>query len=140
MAKKVKTLTKLKKDLDSIFSKYIRLKDADDDGYVKCFTSGVVKYWKEIQAGHFQSRRHLNTRWDEMNVKPQTMAENMYNQGNQYTFGLNLDKLYGDGTADELVIKAQKLRKFDRLELEQMIRDYKEEVAYHLDRIGESKS
>ena len=41
------TVSKLKKKLDAIFSKYIRLKDADKNGYVKCYTCGVKKYWEK---------------------------------------------------------------------------------------------
>ena len=50
------TISKLKKKLDVLFSQYIRRKNADHLGRVKCFTCGVEKHWKEQQAGHFQSR------------------------------------------------------------------------------------
>jgi hypothetical protein len=48
----------LKTKLDDIFSLYIRLRDATDEGYVQCFTCGKVTYFqKGMQCGHFESRR-----------------------------------------------------------------------------------
>ena len=81
MAKlKKPTVSSLKKKLDIIFSKYIRLKDADPSGNVECYTCGVVKQWEKdgMQAGHFMSRKHTITRWDEQNVKPQCYTCNCH--------------------------------------------------------------
>ena len=126
--KKEKTLAKLKKDLDTVFSRYIRLRKADNNGMVECFTSGVVKHWKEHHCGHFQSRRHTATRWNELNCQVQSVSENIFNQGNQYQFGLNLDKEYGAGTAEGLLILAQQTVKYSRADLVELIAHYKEKV------------
>jgi hypothetical protein len=97
----MKTISKLKKELDKWFSLYIRLRDATDEGMVQCFTCGVVKYYKSgMQCGHFQSRRHLPTRFDEENCAPQCVSCNMFKQGEQYKFALNLDAKYGEGTSE----------------------------------------
>ena len=71
MAKKTKTHAKLKKELDKVFSQYIRWAYADDSGMVECYTCGVVKHIKEMHNGHFQSRKHTSTRWHENNCRPQ---------------------------------------------------------------------
>jgi hypothetical protein len=44
--KKVKKekITPLKTKLDDIFSLYIRLREATDEGLVQCFTCGKVRY------------------------------------------------------------------------------------------------
>ena len=81
------SISKLKKELDKWFSLYIRLRDANDFGLVQCFTCGVVKpYNKGMQCGHFQSRSHLSTRFDEVNCQPQCVGCNMFKQGEQYKF------------------------------------------------------
>ena len=90
-----KSVSKLKKELDKWFSLYIRLKYSDDNGMVICFTSGRKYHYKNIHAGHFISRRHLATRWLEQNVMPQSAADNLFGQGEQYQFALNLDREYG---------------------------------------------
>lgn len=119
-----KSISKLKKELDKWFSLYIRLRDATDEGMVQCFTSGRVYHYKKIHAGHFMSRRHLATRWCEINVQPQSAADNLFGQGEQYRFGLYLDGRYGEGTAEELQYKARTTVKLSRV-------DYEEKISYY---------
>ena len=120
----MKPISKLKKELDKWFSLYIRLRDATDEGMVQCFTSGRVYHYKNIHAGHFMSRRCLSTRWCEINVQPQSAADNLFAQGEQYRFGLNLDAKYGEGTAEELQYKARQTIKLSRI-------DYQEKISYY---------
>ena len=128
------TLSKLKTKLDTLFSRYIRRRKADHDGSVACFTCGIVKHWKEQQAGHFQSRRHHATRWDEVNVQVQCVKCNMFGQGEQYKFGQYLDQHYGEGTAEELEIRAKTIVKLSRIDYEEAIAIYKAK----LDELGGS--
>ena len=123
-----KSISKLKKELDKWFSLYIRLRDADDLGFVKCYTSGRYYHYKNIHAGHFMSRKCLSTRWCEINVQPQSIADNLYGQGRQYQFGINLDAQYGEGTAESLQIKSRQIQKFSRVDYEEKISYYKEAV------------
>jgi len=122
------TISKLKKKLDVLFSQYIRRKNADHLGRVKCFTCGVEKHWKEQQAGHFQSRSHHSTRWDEVNVQVQCVKCNMFRQGEQYKFGLYLDDRFGDGTAEELEYRAKTIVKLNRVDYEEAIERYKQKI------------
>jgi hypothetical protein len=124
----MKTISKLKKELDKWFSLYIRLRDATDEGMVQCFTSGRVYHYKNIHAGHFISRRCLSTRFCEFNVQPQSAADNLFGQGEQYKFGLNLDAKYGEGTAEELQFKARQTIKLSRIDYEEKISYYKSAV------------
>ena len=122
------TISKLKKKLDVLFSQYIRRRNADHLGRVKCFTCGVEKHWKEQQAGHFQSRSHHSTRWDEVNVQVQCVKCNMFRQGEQYKFGLYLDDRFGDGTAEELENRAKTIVKLNRIDYEEAIERYKQKI------------
>ena len=122
------TISKLKKKLDTLFSQYIRRRSADDLGRVKCFTCGVEKHWKEQQAGHFQSRSHHSTRWDEVNVQVQCVKCNMFRQGEQYKFGMYLDQKYGEGTAEELEIRSKTIVKLNRTDYEEAIERYKQKI------------
>ena len=92
---------------------------------VKCFTCEKVSHYrKNMQCGHFQSRAKYSTRWDPTNCEVQCYGCNVMQQGKQYQFGLNLDKKYGDGTAQKLLIKSQKTVKFSDHDLEEMIKYY----------------
>jgi len=122
------TISKLKKKLDSLFSQYTRLRNADHLARVKCFTCGVEKHWKEQQAGHFQSRSHHSTRWDEVNVQVQCVKCNMFRQGEQYKFGMYLDQKYGEGTAEELEIRSKTIVKLNRTDYEEAIERYKQKI------------
>ena len=122
------TISKLKKKLDSLFSQYTRLRNVDHLGRVKCFTCGVEKHWKEQQAGHFQSRSHHSTRWDEVNVQVQCVKCNMFRQGEQYKFGMYLDQKYGEGTAEELEIRSKTIVKLNRTDYEEAIKRYKQKI------------
>ena len=119
----VKRSTLVKK-LDKVFSQYIRLKDADHAGYVDCFTCGATKHWKEVDAGHFQSRGKYMTRWNEDNVKPQCKRCNGFRGGEQYQFALNL----GTDLADELVLLSNQPARLTNEYLLEKIKYYTEEV------------
>ena len=128
----MKSISKLKKELDKWFSLYIRIRDADDLGFVKCYTSGRYYHYKNIHAGHFMSRKSHSTRWDEVNVQPQSIADNLFAQGRQYQFGVNLDAQYGEGTAESLQQKAREIKKFSRV-------DYEKKITYYKDLVNKLK-
>lgn len=109
--------------LDAVFSKYIRHKYAVG-GVVECYTCGVKKPIKEMQNGHFISRRHYATRWSELNCKPQCYGCNVGAQGRQYEFGLHLDADYGPGTAEEILFESRKITKYTDNELLEKIEHY----------------
>ena len=125
----MKSISKLKKELDKWFSLFIRIRSATTEGLVQCTTCGCVKHYKAgMQNGHFQSRNFLSTRVDEINCQPQCVGCNMFKQGEQYKFALALDAKYGEGTADELQVKARQIKKFSRIDYEDKISYYKEAV------------
>jgi hypothetical protein len=124
-----KSISKLKKELDKWFSLFIRLRDATDEGLCQCFTCGCIKpYNKGMQNGHFQSRSFLATRFNEENCQNQCVGCNMFKQGEQYKFSLNLDAKYGEGTAEDLESLARLTVKFTRVDYEDNIRYYKSAV------------
>ena len=92
MAKKA-SRSKVIKQLDSVFSKYIRQRDAVNE-IATCFTCGKRDHWKRLQNGHFQSRKHYSTRWDETNCQVQCAGCNVFKYGEQFLFGQNLDVKY----------------------------------------------
>ena len=121
----MKTISKLKKELDKWFSLFIRLRSCNEFGMVQCFTCGCVKHYKKgIQNGHFQSRHFMTTRYDEENCQPQCIGCNMFKQGEQFKFALGLDTKYGEGTAEELQVLARRITKFTRV-------DYEEKISYY---------
>jgi hypothetical protein len=81
------------------------------------------------QAGHFQPRQDLNTRWDERNVHPQCGACNGFRGGEQVKMAEYIDKTYGKGMADVLRAKARRPLKLDRYKLQIWIDHYKKLIG-----------
>lgn len=128
-----KPISKLKKELDKWFSLYIRLRDATDMGVVQCFTCSKIAHYKSsMQCGHFQSRRHNATRWDNKNCQVQCVKCNMFGQGEQYKFGMYLDAKYGLGTSEELEILSKQPFKISRI-------DYVNYISYYKDIVNKIK-
>ena len=112
---------KLIKKLDKVFSQYIRTRNVDESGYSNCFTCNSLKHWKEVDAGHFMSRGKFATRWAPKNVQFQCKRCNGFRSGEQYKFAQQLDNIYGEGTADDLVVKSNQSAKFNVIDLREMI-------------------
>lgn len=113
--------------LDAVFSRFVRMRVADESGHANCFTCGVNRHWREVDAGHFITRAKYATRWDEVNVQFQCKRCNM-NGGRQFEFGRNLNAKYGEGTADEIYLKSNRPARYTIEELTQMIAHYTAEV------------
>ena len=122
------TKKKLSKKLDVIFSKYIRWYYADANGYVECYTCGITKPVKEMQCGHFQSRRHYATRWHTDNCKPQCVKCNMFMQGNIWVYGNKLKAEIGDVKFNKLIQLSNSTVKYTQQDYLNMLEYYKKEL------------
>jgi len=112
------------KKLDNVFSEFIRRRYAVND-IATCVTCGKKDHWKKLQAGHFMSRKHYATRWDEDNVEVQCSACNVFRYGEQYLFAKHL----GTKKADKLLAKSRETIKFADYELQEMINLYKTKIS-----------
>ncbi|QDP58901.1 MAG: putative protein ninG [Prokaryotic dsDNA virus sp.] len=115
------------KKLDNTFSQWIRLRYNKNE-IAECVTCGKKDHWKKLQAGHFVGRKHYSTRWDQINVQVQCMGCNVFRYGEQYKFGLFINRTYGDGTTDELFKKSREIVKYMDEEIKDMINYYSELV------------
>jgi len=95
--KKSKSLADWKKELDTIFSIYIRMRD---NGV--CITCGSKTFWKYQQNGHYVSRAVLSLRWDEKNCNCQCPSCNVFKHGNMDEYALALQRKYGKNILNEL--------------------------------------
>jgi hypothetical protein len=70
----------------------------------------------------------MSTRWEEKNVQFQCKRCNGFRSGEQFLFSQHLDRQYGEGTAEALLIESKQTRKFSRDELEALYHHYKRKV------------
>lgn len=123
--KKKKTVSKLKKELDKVFSEYIRRKYAKN-GKTNCYTCSRLLEWQQIQCGHFVSRQHLSTRYDEENCRPQCVGCNVFGGGRVSTFANNLEN-ESIGIVASLYRKAGLI--FKDFPYEEKIEEYKNKLT-----------
>ena len=124
MPKKPSRKTLIRK-LDKLFSEYIRKRDTNSKGYGLCCTCAKEIHYKEGHAGHFMSRRHYSTRWNEENVALQCVSCNTFHGGRQYEFALFLNDKYKCDKATELLVKSRESAKFSVSDLQEKIDFYK---------------
>ena len=124
----MKKSTNLKDKLDKVFSLYIRLRDSDENGFCTCYTCGKVAHYKEMQNGHFWSRTHLSTRFNEDNCKVQCVGCNIFKKGNYIVYTKRLLKELGEEKFDELERLKNSTVKISKAEYEQMIEHYNQKI------------
>ena len=98
MAKKQKTLPQLKKDLDFIFKKKVRLRDCDSHGIAECISCGKGIMYKtaEYHAGHYVPvSRGCKHRWTNENVNVQCSSCNVWKRSNPHEYRKGLIDKYG---------------------------------------------
>lgn len=113
----------LKKDLDLIFSRWLRQNGADKDGTCECFICGHKDHYSVMQAGHFIKRGNSFLRYDTRNVTINCKPCNEYKDGNLVLYAQKLEER-NPGITSILMEEGNIIYKFTRQELKDMIADY----------------
>lgn len=98
------------------FSRYIRLRDADENGYVTCCTCNRPFFWNETDCGHY-SKRNKRHKYNEQNNHPQCHYCNRFLGGEPDKLALYIDERYGRGTAINLRATENRLSPMGREEV-----------------------
>lgn len=114
--------------LDRVFSEYIRLRDSDANGYIRCYCCGKLLFWKDSQNMHFIPRQHLGTRFNEINCHAGCIKCNYYNNGNIEEYAIHLKKEYGNDIIEVLTLKKRIGRKYSEFEYKELAKHYRKEV------------
>ena len=118
--KKRDSVSQWKKRTWVVFSKYIR----NRDDWV-CFTCGIRIEGRQMHAGHFISRSHNNTLFDEMNVHAQCAGCNMFKNGQPHIYAEKLIKIHGQKAFFALVDRGKITKTFTKQELNEIYDHYK---------------
>ncbi len=116
---KPRNVSRLKKDLDAVFSIWIRHRDQG-----QCFTCSTKKEPKEMQNGHYVSRSASNLRFDEINCHCQCMPCNVWKHGNMVMYSLRMMEKYGPDIIEKLEREGRRERRFTIPELLSLIEKY----------------
>jgi hypothetical protein len=123
-----KETSRLIQEADRLFSIYIRSREADQYGMVRCFTCGTRATWKVMQCGHFVGRANFSTRWHDENCQIQCQTCNVIKHGNLAEYAKNLDLKYGEGTADELRALSRLIQRMNENDLRKLIVSIKSKI------------
>lgn len=105
MKKKTKKPTRQDyiKELDSVFSTFIRLRDSNDKWIVICPLCWTRLPRKQSQNMHFVSRGVMKHRYDEKNCHAWCMRCNVILNGNYIAYTRRMQKMYGISYVDRLI-------------------------------------
>lgn len=113
--------------LDTVFSKFIRLRDSKD-GYFICCSCGRYLPYEQADAGHFINRRFMATRWREDNVHAQCRSCNRFKEGDAAGYALFMIRRYGEAKIELLHAMKNETAKFTDSEVDLLIDDYKKKA------------
>jgi len=114
------------KQADKWFSKFIRLRDANEEGIIRCISCRKPVHWKKCDAGHFMKRQHMAVRFDEKNVNAQCKYCNNFEQGNDINYAIGLEKKYGPGIIEKLELAKRNTLHLGDFELKIIAEHYRE--------------
>lgn len=126
---KRESVRSLKKKVWKKFSLYIRLKHADENGFVECYTCGRKMHWKEAQAGHGLGGRGNSILFDEEIVKPQCYRCNVEKGGAYDEFHDRLIREYGEEWFHKKVQQKHTPKNFTVSELRQLLKEIEEKLV-----------
>jgi len=130
------TKSKLVKELDRVFSIFIRMFYADENGFVSCYTCDKEDHWKFMQNGHYISRANMNTRWDFENCRIQCAGCNVFRSGNYTEYSYRLLKEIGEDGMDKLMAKKGVIRQWTIQDIEQAIEETNELIKEQENRLN----
>jgi len=114
------------KTLDKWFSRFIRLRDSED-GYIICITCGMPVPVKESTCGHFITRNYWSHRYNEKNCHAQcwNCNCNQFTHGEAATHAIQIDKKYGEGTANRMLELKSRSGKLDKTQAKALSDEYR---------------
>ena len=130
--KKLKSIARLVDDAAVILQRIVRMKAADESGYLNCVTCGVRKHWQEVDGGHFVSRTYTAHKLLEENINPQCKSCNGFKGGAGAEYAIFMIDTYGREWVDNLLATKAETRKYNRVEIMAIIEDlkhYEKEIA-----------
>lgn len=118
------SMQSLANDLDRVFSLYIRIKYADENGIVTCFICDNPYHYLRLDNGHYIKRGNKATRFLEENCYPNCKWCNSKHNDNPLPFKEAIER-YKPGLTEYLEEQeTSAVYKYDLTELKQMLITY----------------
>lgn len=125
---KIQRRTDYIKKLDRVFSEFIRLRDTMPNGMFRCISCGKIKPYSQADCGHYHSRTHMSTRFDEENANAECRACNRFCADHLVGYRKNLIAKIGEHRLDVLEWRAHQTKKWSDFELKELIKHYQAKI------------
>ena len=125
---KIVSRSKLVKKADSVFSTYIRLRDADKHWMVKCPLCWAKIHWKKAQNMHFITRACWFYRYSETNCHAWCMRCNVILNWNYIAYTRWMQNEYWIEDVDKMIANSKKVYKLPTSEIQEIIDQYTNEI------------
>lgn len=101
---------------------------ADHRGYARCVSCGVLKPWRELQAGHFMPKsRGSSVYFECRNIHPQCVRCNIWaKESAMIAYTRWMLATYGEDEVERLERLARTQRKFTRAELLEILAHWRQ--------------
>ena len=94
-------------------------------GAFRCISCGQFKRIEQADCGHFHSRKHMATRFDERNAHAECRACNRFSADHLIKYQENLIRLIGEEEFDRLNIRAKSVKQWSETDLKELAKYYK---------------
>lgn len=121
---KKESISELKKKLDEVFSRWLRKERSIDGETGQCYTCKKFDLIKNLQCGHYISRKYLALRWEFENTFLQCYSCNCLMSGNYRVFTDNLIADYGQKYINDLEIRKNNTIKMTKEDYKILINKY----------------
>lgn len=118
-------LQSLVKQLDAVFSIFIRTGNINEDGFAQCCTCARWSRWEEMDNGHCFPRGNFEIRWDEINCHAQCRECNSHINGYFEVHCAYIKNRHGEAALEELEKLKHVVKPLDRNMLLEKIELYK---------------
>jgi hypothetical protein len=112
-----------KAKLDRVFSIWIRKRDTKG-GIGFCISCGKPTTFEKGDCGHYINRKHMATRYDEMNCNLQCIKCNRFDEGNIQGYRKGLIKKYGLEAVELLELRKFNTAHYNDLIYKELIKKY----------------
>lgn len=121
---KKESKSSLIKQLDKVFSIYIRKRDADKNGFITCPCCDRKIHWKNAQNMHYNSRAKMNTRFCEKNCFAGCIGCNVFKNGAYPEYTEFILKKFGEKYLRDLIKSGRDIKQWTTSELKDLIQKY----------------
>lgn len=114
--------------LDRLVSEYVRKRDTQKDGFIRCFICSKKISYSEAQNCHYISRQHIATRFNLINCNAGCISCNCFDPDHEKRYRAVLVKKYGEDTVEEFKQLKNTILKLSLSDIKSLEQEFKDKI------------